>query len=194
MNRLAPIALLAVVVVSGCGSKQETTAASAPVPAAAAGQQTAPNVTEAVAGAEVGSMMPAYSAKYLDGAKLDLAAEHGHVVFLNLWATWCGPCRYEIPELQALHDKYAPKGFKVIGVSLDESGVAAVKEFAAAQKMTYPIAIDPEGRLSTVLQTSVVPTSVLIDRSGRIVWKRFGVVSTSDETLTSALQQALARG
>ena len=138
--------------------------------------------------------MPAYSAKYLDGAKLDLAAEHGHVVLLNLWATWCGPCRHEIPELQSLHDKYAPKGFKVIGVSLDESGADAVKEFAAALKMTYPIAIDPEGRLSTVLQTSVVPTSVLIDRNGRIVWKRFGLVSTSDETLTSALQQALARG
>ena len=70
--------------------------------------------------ADVGDVMPGYSTDYLNGKRFDLAAEKGNVVLLNLWATWCVRCRYEIPELQKLHDRYASRGFKVIGVSVDE--------------------------------------------------------------------------
>ena len=85
--------------------------------------------------------MPAYSTETLDGKHFDVAAERGNVVLLNLWATWCVPCRYEIPELQALHNRYASRGFKVIGVSLDESGADTVKQFVSEEKITYPIAL-----------------------------------------------------
>ncbi len=141
-------------------------------------------------GTAVGAMMPAYKATLLDGKPFDIAAERGNVVFLNLWATWCGPCRFEIPELQKLHDEYASKNFKVVGVSLDEGGKDAVQQFVTEQKMTYPIALDPEGNLANVFQTTVIPTSVLIDRKGKIVWKRFGAV-TVDSELKQALEDAL---
>ena len=137
--------------------------------------------------------MPAYTAKWLDGSTFDLAAEKGSVLLLNLWATWCAPCRFEIPELDKLHAKYAGRRFKVIGVSVDEGGPADVKQFLSEQKISYPIAVDPEGKLATLLHTSVLPTSVLIDRSGNVVWKHFGVVNTSDTSLTQALESALAR-
>ena len=139
----------------------------------------------------VGAKMPGYHAKLLDGSAFDLTAQRGNVVFLNLWATWCGPCRFEIPELEQMHRQYAAKGLKVVGVSLDEGGVDAVKEFVTQQKMTYPIVLDPEGNLANVFQTSVIPTSVLIDRRGTIVWKNYGAVSMSDSALKRALEKAL---
>ncbi|HEX8254817.1 MAG TPA: TlpA disulfide reductase family protein [Thermoanaerobaculia bacterium] len=156
----------------------------------AAAKASAPAAT--TTGIEVGSMMPEYSAMWLDGSKFDLQEHRKNVVLLNLWATWCGPCRFEIPELQLLHEKYAPRNFEVIGVSLDESGVDAVKQFVAEQKkMTYPIALDADGDIANLLQTTMLPTTVLVDRSGRIVWKRYGLIEKDDAELTKAIEAAL---
>lgn len=140
-----------------------------------------------------GPPMPAYKARWLDGSTFDIADEKGKVVLLNLWATWCAPCRFEIPELDKLHAKYASRGFKVIGVSVDEGGANDVKPFVSEQKIRYPIALDPDGKLATILGTTVLPTSVIVDRTGHIVWKHFGVVDPKDATLTSALESALSR-
>lgn len=133
---------------------------------------------------KVGEAMPAYKAELLDGKPFDIAAERGNVVFLNLWATWCGPCRFEIPELQKLHNQYASQGLRVVGVSLDESGKDAVQQFVTEHSMTYPIALDPDGKLANVFQTTVIPTSALIDRNGAI---------TVDDELKQALDKALAQ-
>src|SRR5688572_2027979 len=85
--------------------------------------------TTAATKTEVGTPMPEYAAVYLDGSKFDLAAKRDKVVLLNVWATWCGPCVYEIPELQKLHEHYVSRGFEVIGVSVDESGADSVRSF-----------------------------------------------------------------
>ncbi|MGZ5477576.1 MAG: TlpA disulfide reductase family protein, partial [Thermoanaerobaculia bacterium] len=148
---------------------------------------------QAVAPPPSGPAMLPYTAQRLDGSTFDIAKEKGNVVLLNLWATWCGPCRYEIPELEKLHAKYAQRGFKVVGVSLDEGGAADVSPFLAEQKIGYPIVLDPTGKLAIMLRTSVIPTSILVDRAGRVIWKHFGVVSTSDAELTRKLESALAR-
>jgi thiol-disulfide isomerase/thioredoxin len=145
----------------------------------------------AAVGAEVGSMMPEYSAMWLDGSKFELAARRDKVVLLNIWATWCGPCRYEIPELQRLHNEYAAKGFEVVGVSVDESGPEAVKAFVTEQKIEYPIALDPDGKIATLMQTSVLPTTVLISRDGKILWKKMMVVTEGDAELKQAIEAAL---
>lgn len=141
----------------------------------------------------VGGKLPAYEAELLDGGSIDLAGERGKVVLLNVWATWCGPCRFEIPDLETLHKTNSANGFEVLGVSVDESGADAVREFVKAQKMTYPIALDAEGKITNLLQTTVLPTSVLLDRSGTIVWKHFGLVSVSDPAFRKALSDALAQ-
>ena len=144
--------------------------------------------------ADVGDVMPGYSTDYLNGKRFDLAAEKGNVVLLNLWATWCVPCRYEIPELQKLHDRYASRGFKVIGVSIDESGVDSVKQFVEEEKVTYPIALDADGHLANVLQTTVLPTSVIIDRNGRIVWRKIGALMPNEIASLDALVQRTLGG
>jgi thiol-disulfide isomerase/thioredoxin len=140
---------------------------------------------------DVGDPMPPYSAKYLDGKAMTMAAEKGNVVFLNVWATWCGPCRFETPELQALQTQYAAKGLKVIGISVDEGDTEAVKTFVAEQKITYPIAVDPEGRIANLVQTTVLPTSLLIDRTGKIVWRQIGAIMPNDAKLKAAVEKAV---
>ena len=141
---------------------------------------------------DVGDPMPPYSATLLDGKPFNLAGEKGNVVFLNVWATWCGPCRFETPELQALQNQYAANGLKVIGVSVDEGDTAAVKTFIAEQKITYSIAVDPEGRIATLVQTTVLPASLLIDRNGKIVWRQIGAIMPNDAKLKTAIEKAVA--
>jgi peroxiredoxin len=176
-----------------CGGKREGAAPAAKTPAKAnAARPSSSGVAEPASSTgevSVGSPMPPYTATTLDGGSFDLASERGNVVLLNLWATWCGPCRYEIPELQKLQDKNASRGFKVIGVSLDDGGADVVKQFVAEHKMTYPVLLDPDGKLANIFQTSVVPTTVLIDRKGKIVWKQLGAISEGD--VSKALEAAI---
>ncbi|HKB78154.1 MAG TPA: TlpA disulfide reductase family protein, partial [Thermoanaerobaculia bacterium] len=86
-----------------------------------------------------------------------------------------------------MHDKYATRGFKVVGVSLDETGADAVKQFVSDHKMTYPIVIDPDGRIAGLLSTSVLPTSVIIDRNGKIIWRQLGAIMPNDMASVDAV-------
>ena len=150
--------------------------------------------TTAVAGTgtEVGATLPNFAAKNLDGTPFDLASKRNKVVLLNLWATWCGPCRFEIPELQRMHDAYAARGFEVVGVSVDQDGADVVKPFVDEQKMTYSIVLDQQEKLPAILNASVLPTSVLLDRSGKIVWKKVGAIFENDQELKQAIEKALS--
>ncbi len=189
MRKTATLLMFVLLLMAACKRREQSATATHGYDS---GQQPPKKaVPAAPVGTEVGSMMPEYSATWLDGSKFDIASKRDRVVLLNLWATWCGPCRYEIPELQKLHVKYAPRGFEVIGVSVDEGGVDTVKDFVNEQKMTYPVAHDPEGKLASLFQTSVLPTSVLLDRTGKIVWKGLGIITPDDAELISAIERAL---
>jgi len=181
-------------VIAGCKQHEtpQPTAAQQAKPAMRGDDTPSPATPATATGSAVGTAMPAYKAELLDGKSFDVAAERGNVVFLNLWATWCGPCRGEIPELQKLHTQYASQGFKVVGVSLDDSGKENVQQFVTDNSMTYPVALDPDGKLANIFQTTVIPTSVLIDRGGKIVWKKYGQITVDDE-LRHALDTALAQ-
>ena len=113
---------------------------------------------------------PAFSLVGLDGAPLSAKALVGKVVLLDFWATWCVPCRKSMPELQALHEKYASRGFVVVGVSIDEGGDAKVRKFVAAKKLTYPIAVDAaKDPAWEAFHVKAVPAAYLLDREGKIV-------------------------
>lgn len=191
------ILLAAALLAVACQNETKTAApATATQTSATSGSgagATATPATPATAaeGVDVGATMPAYSTAMLDGSKFDVQGQKGKVVLLNVWATWCGPCRYEIPELQKLHAQYAAQGFAVVGVSVDEGNGDDVKQFVAENKITYPIAHDAEGKLATLLDTSVLPTTVLLDRNGKIVWKKFGAITPGDDAATKAIEAAL---
>lgn len=184
-RKLNSVALLLVLIVVFAGCRRGETAVDENV------AQTTREAGQTTTGTEIGSALPEYTAMNLDGSRFDLETRGNKVVLLNLWATWCGPCLYEIPELQRIHDEFGPKGFEVVGISVDEGPVETIKQFVAEQKVTYPIAVDPEGKLATLLSTSVLPTSVLLDRSGRIIWKKYGVILENDKELQDAITKAL---
>lgn len=186
MKKIA-VLLTLTILAAACKRGEEQTATAT----SGFGGKTATVAQQPAVGTEVGSTMPEYSSMWLDGSRFDLAAKRDKVVLLNLWATWCGPCVYEMPELQRLHEEYAARGFEVIGVSVDESGAQSVKEFVDERNVTYPIALDPEGKLANILQTSVLPTTVLIDRNGKIVWKKLGAIFENDPELKKAIEETL---
>jgi thiol-disulfide isomerase/thioredoxin len=189
-RRLALTALL-VLFLGACRKEASTTTGTS-------GAAARPSPTMAVdspepgAPLEVGQKFPEYEAKWMDGSSFRLGQRRDKVVLLNIWATWCGPCRYEIPELQQMHEKFGSKGFEVVGVSIDDPGTEEnVREFVKREKIAYPVVLDPQGRIADLLQTTVIPTSALIARDGTILWMHRGIVSASDERLTAALNKAL---
>ncbi len=142
--------------------------------------------------AELGKVAPPYSANVLGGGIDSLVALRGKVVLLNVWATWCDPCREEIPYLQSLHVADEKRGLQVVGVSVDAAGSEkTITEFTSDFGMTYPIWLDPNERVQTLFLALGVPASYIIDREGVVRWKHLGVIRASDSTFTRALESAL---
>jgi cytochrome c-type biogenesis protein len=146
-----------------------------------------------VAQVEVGAPVPAYRAIDLQRDSVSLAALRGRVVLLNVWATWCHPCRDEIPELRAVHAKYRDRGLELVGVSVDVDGAdEQIREFMKEFDMTYPVWLDPAERVSTQFLIVGVPATFLIDRGGVLRWRRTGPVMPGDTSLSNAIERALA--
>jgi len=118
---------------------------------------------------------PEFALTDLAGRAVSPAALKGNVVLLDFWATWCVPCRKVMPELQALHDKYAARGLSVVGISIDEGGPAKVTKFVSSKKFTYRIAVD-DGKKPAwdAFRVKAIPAAYLLDREGRIVAQWLG--------------------
>jgi peroxiredoxin len=141
----------------------------------------------------IGSPVPDYRAITLDGDSASLASQRGKVLLLNVWATWCHPCRDEIPELRAVHAKYRGRGLELIGVSVDSDGAdEQIRAFMREFGMAYPIWLDPEERVSTQFLVVGVPATFLIDAAGVLRWRKTGPVQPGDTSLTNAIERALA--
>jgi len=141
---------------------------------------------------EVGHAAPGYAAVSLTGDSVSLAGLRGRVVLLNVWATWCGPCREEIPALQKLYQAHASLGLELVGVSVDaKTDAGAVRDFVREYGMTYPVWLDPEERVTNTFRTVGVPSTFLIGRDGKILWKHVGPVRLDDPELVHVLGMAL---
>ena len=163
------------------------------VAATACGSDTAEGGRHFRGPVEVGQPVPNYHTVSLAGDSVSLAGVRGTVVLLNTWATWCHPCRDEIPELQALHEKYKNRGLQVVGVSVDVDGAdTAIREFMTEFAMTYPVWRDPAERISSQFLVVGVPTTFLVDRQGVLRWRKTGPIQPGDTTLIRALELALA--
>jgi cytochrome c biogenesis protein CcmG/thiol:disulfide interchange protein DsbE len=98
----------------------------------------------------------------------------GNVTLLNIWATWCVPCRVEMPAMQSVYDSLRSRGFRIAAVSVDEGDATEVRNFAAELGLTFDILHDPSGRVQQIYQTTGVPESFLLDRDGVIVKRVIG--------------------
>ena len=136
---------------------------------------------------------PAYAATTLDGATFDLEAHRGEVVLVNVWATWCEPCREELPELARLHREHERDGLVVVGVSTDAARNAEkVRRMVTEYDLPYPIVHDADNVVVTTFKVVGYPTSFLVDRRGRLRWRRDGIIPNGDAELATALRTALA--
>jgi len=141
----------------------------------------------------VGKRAPEYAAVALEGrAPVSLRELRGRAVLLNVWATWCHPCRQEIPELQKLHAAMASRGLVVVGVSIDDAGAAGeIPAFLRRYGATYPVWLDAGGSVASTFATVGVPTTFLIGRDGTLLWKHVGPVRADDAALVGLLDRAL---
>jgi peroxiredoxin len=114
-----------------------------------------------------GHSAPDFTLQTLDGAPLSLSDLRGKGVVLNFWATWCPPCRAEMPELQMAHEAYSPGGLVVLGVNQAEDR-ATVQAFLEERNLTFPVALDSQYEVSQLYQVNSLPTTFFIDRDGVI--------------------------
>lgn len=132
-----------------------------------------------------------FSVPALPSGSLDLKSYRGQVVLLNFWATWCAPCRVEIPWFVELEKEYGAQGLVVIGVDMDEGGAAAIEPFVRKEGMDYPVLVD-DGRASAAYgATEVLPTTYYIGRDGRVVACVRGLASKGE--VERNIEEILAR-
>lgn len=149
----------------------------------------------ALGGMEVGTPAPAFAALDLQGDTVSLQSLQGSPVLLNLWATWCTPCRAETPYLQSLHNRLEARGLQVVGISLDyEGALPDVHDFVTEFGVTYRILQDPSQRALIVFAPVGLPATYLIGADGIVRWIHLGAVPIDDPGLQRALDDALTAG
>ncbi len=116
---------------------------------------------------------PEFSLSDLGGKKVQLKAFRGRLVFLNFFATWCGPCREEMPGMERLFRTHQERGLVVVAVNMEESA-KTVRPFVEKLKLSFPIALDADGTVARDYGVRALPVSFLIGRDGKIVWRAIG--------------------
>lgn len=136
---------------------------------------------------------PRYAHATLEGEPLDLVDLRGQVVLLNVWATWCEPCKKELPELGRLHQAHAADGFTVVAVATDaQRNAVKVRRMAADYGLPFPVIHDAKNEVMKAFEVVGFPTTVLIGRDGTLRWRRDGMIMDDDKELAEQLAVALA--
>ncbi|HXK25354.1 MAG TPA: TlpA disulfide reductase family protein [Myxococcota bacterium] len=141
-----------------------------------------------------GQPVPSFSARSLDGdTTLALSAYRGKVVYLDFWASWCGPCQTAMPMIEQLSKEFPADQFQVIAVNLDEKPEKA-KQFLEAHKISYPTVSDPQGNLPKSFGLKTMPTSYLIDRAGVVRYVHPGFRASDIDELRKKIREVLNQG
>ena len=143
----------------------------------------------------VGSKAPDFTAVTLDSIPREkhLAEYRGRVVLINVWATWCAPCRVEMPSIEALHQAYAPSGFKVLAVSIDDPGHAeTIRSFVKQYKLTFEVLHDPEQKIVELYDISGYPETFVIGRDGVIRKKLLSATDWNSPDHRALVERLLA--
>jgi peroxiredoxin len=184
---LAAAAVAGAALLSACSNSTGGTGDTGYVPAESTG------ITAIAASARVAA--PQLSGTTLDGKQLSLSDYRGKVVVVNVWGSWCTPCRVEAPALEETFQKYQAKGVQFLGINTRDDNAAA-QAFVGSDGLTYPSLQDPDETLllqfKTMVPPTAIPSSIIIDRSGKVAAKIIGGVT--EPQLTQALNTVLAEG
>lgn len=124
-------------------------------------------------------LAPEFTLTDLAGSEISLSDYKGKVIFLNFWATWCPPCRTEIPGFVEIYEKYKDKGMQILGISLDRAGEQKVLDFVKEYKINYPVAMGTKNIVRDYEPGNFIPSTFVIDQNGKIRHKHIGYLHKS---------------
>ncbi len=136
------------------------------------------------------SPAPDFTLRSANGPNLRLQEQRGRVVMVNFWATWCGPCREEMPQLNKLYAKYRASGFVLLGVNVDDDARHAT-DVAARMGVTFPVLLDTDKTVSRLYDVSTMPSTLLIDRDGRVRYLHRGYHAGYEEDYDRQIRELL---
>ena len=139
---------------------------------------------------ELSGVAPNFDLASRGGARVSLSGLQGQVVMVNFWATWCGPCREEMPHLEALYQRYGDLGFTLLGVNVEEDSSGA-DEFLAETPVSFPILFDPENEVSELYDVIAMPSTVLIDKGGNMRFIHHGYQAGYENEYQSQIRALL---
>lgn len=142
-------------------------------------------------GVEVGQRAPEFKVRNLKREFSALSDYRGKVVLINFWATWCGPCKAEMPSMEALYGNYNRKDFEILAVSIDTEGEPRVRSYVEKGGFTFPILLDFAFMLNDQYQVRVVPTSFVVDRQGKIAYRSLGARDWNDPEIRTVINRLI---
>lgn len=134
---------------------------------------------------------PSFVLTDLSGARVSLGSLSGKVVLLNFWATWCIPCRTEMPGMERVWQQYHDRGLAIVAVSVDEGGEKRIAKFVRRLNLSYPILLDPPSEVAERYEVSGLPASYLIDGEGRLIGRLVGSREWDSPEALSLIEQLL---
>ena len=140
----------------------------------------------------IGSLAPDFELPALDGKKVRLSELRGKAVLLNFWATYCGPCKIEMPWFVELQKQYGPQGFQIVGIAMDDASTEDIAKFVKEMGVNYPILLGKESVGQSYGGVAVLPTTFFLDRDGKVIAREFGLQSRS--MLVDHIKKALTQG
>jgi peroxiredoxin len=140
-----------------------------------------------------GGPPPALALKDLDGRQHRLADYRGKVVLINFWATWCGPCREEMPSIQELKNKLAGRPFVVLAVNLDEPE-SRIRKFLTQMKLDFPILLDPDRNVAKGWNARILPATFIVGPDGRVRYSLVGEIDWANEHVVARISELLPAG
>jgi peroxiredoxin len=151
----------------------------------------APVVSALSVAPRVGHLAPDFVLTTLDGREVRLSDYRGHVVFLNFWATWCGPCKVEMPAMERLYREYRRQGFAILALSSDPEGAAVTGPFRDSLGLSFTIAHDPDAVVLRMYGVRALPHTFLVDRQGVITHQIFGARDWQEPEARDGIQKLL---
>ncbi len=142
---------------------------------------------------EVGYIAPDFALHSLDGTLVRLSDLRGQVVVVNLWATWCAPCRIEMPSIENLWRRFRSEGLTVLAVSLDKGADQAVRAFVQEKGLSFPVLMDPQQEVEAMYQTRTIPTTFVIDKQGLVAARVDGAKNWESEETFKAIEFLLKK-
>ncbi|OGV97629.1 MAG: hypothetical protein A3I04_03600 [Nitrospinae bacterium RIFCSPLOWO2_02_FULL_39_110] len=139
-----------------------------------------------------GTPAPDFTLPDLNGTNHSLSNYKGKVVFLNIWATWCKPCKDEMPSMEKLYQKFKNRDFVMLAVSVDKDGKKAVEPFMREYGLTFPALLDPSGVTSKLYKTTGVPETFIIAKNGIVIHKVIGPRDWSKEPVFEAFERIIS--